>query len=104
MLNSLSAPMDRVPNSRVSVVICCHNSETLLPTTITHLKNQHVDGDLKWEALVIDNASTDNTALVARHEVLVASSGKRKLRSSSIAIRAQSSWVARFGMWRETMT
>jgi glycosyltransferase involved in cell wall biosynthesis len=65
MLNSLSAPIDRARNSGVSVVICCHNSETRLPTTITHLKNQRIEGDLKWEVLVIDNASTDNTALVA---------------------------------------
>jgi glycosyltransferase involved in cell wall biosynthesis len=49
----------------VSVVICCHNSETLLPATIRHLKNQHIS-NVKWEVLVIDNASTDKTALVAR--------------------------------------
>jgi glycosyltransferase involved in cell wall biosynthesis len=66
MFNSLTAPMDRAPISGVSVVICCHNSETLLHTTIGHLKNQRVEGDLKWEVLVIDNASTDNTALAAR--------------------------------------
>ena len=36
------------------------------PHTITHLKGQRVEGDLNWEVLVIDNASTDNTALVAR--------------------------------------
>jgi glycosyltransferase involved in cell wall biosynthesis len=55
------APPDRLG---VSVVICCHNSETLLPTTLRHLKNQHVS-DVKWEVVVIDNASTDKTALVA---------------------------------------
>ena len=48
------------------MVICCHNSGALLPITITHLKNQRVEGGLKWEVLVIDNASTDNTALAAR--------------------------------------
>src|SRR5262245_30460570 len=58
--------MHRAPNRGVSVAICCHNSETLLPTTIMHLKNQRVDGDLKWEVLVIDNACTASTALVAR--------------------------------------
>src|SRR5271166_5492963 len=51
----------------VSVVICSHNGEKLLPATLAHLKNQDVNGDLKWEVLVIDNASTDQTALVARH-------------------------------------
>jgi glycosyltransferase involved in cell wall biosynthesis len=49
----------------VSVVICCHNSETLLPATVLRLKNQHAS-DVSWEVLVIDNASTDKTALVAR--------------------------------------
>jgi glycosyltransferase involved in cell wall biosynthesis len=49
----------------VSVVICSHNGETLLPRTLAHLKNQQVTDNLKWEVLVIDNASTDNTASVA---------------------------------------
>jgi glycosyltransferase involved in cell wall biosynthesis len=65
MLNSQTMPVEKGASSGVSVVICCHNSETLLPTTIRHLKNQRVDLELKWELLVIDNASTDNTALVA---------------------------------------
>lgn len=51
----------------VSVVICCHNSEKLLPATINHLKRQHVSSKLKWEVIIIDNASTDKMATVA-HE------------------------------------
>jgi glycosyltransferase involved in cell wall biosynthesis len=49
----------------VSVVICCHNSEGLLPATITHLKTQRFN-EQDWEVLVIDNASVDRTPLVAR--------------------------------------
>ena len=49
----------------VSVVICCHNSEKFLPATLSRLKKQQA-GDVKWEVLVIDNASVDQTALVAR--------------------------------------
>ncbi|MBV8358460.1 MAG: glycosyltransferase family 2 protein [Deltaproteobacteria bacterium] len=50
----------------VSVVICSHNGEKVLPATLAHLKNQHCIKGLKWEVLLIDNASSDNTALVAR--------------------------------------
>jgi glycosyltransferase involved in cell wall biosynthesis len=50
----------------VSVAICCHNGEKRLPGTLAHLKNQRVVNSLKWEVIVIDNASTDRTAMVAR--------------------------------------
>lgn len=51
----------------VSIVICCHNSAKLLPSTLARLQRQSVDDGVKWEVVVIDNASTDDTALVARH-------------------------------------
>src|ERR1700730_6467372 len=49
----------------VSVVICCHNSAQLLPQTLSHLAAQELT-DVVWEVIVIDNASTDETARVAR--------------------------------------
>lgn len=49
----------------VSVVICCHNSARLLPPTLEHLKAQQVVGGIRWEVIVVDNASTDETAKVA---------------------------------------
>jgi glycosyltransferase involved in cell wall biosynthesis len=52
-------------NLSVSVVICCHNSARLLPNTLAHLKRQRVSAAIDWEVLIIDNASTDNTASVA---------------------------------------
>ncbi len=50
----------------VSVVICCHNSAKRLPETLRHLSAQQVSRNIPWEILVIDNASTDETAEVAR--------------------------------------
>jgi glycosyltransferase involved in cell wall biosynthesis len=50
----------------VSVVICTHNGAKRLPQTLAHLKAQQVPTDLDWEVIVIDNASVDTTAEVAR--------------------------------------
>jgi glycosyltransferase involved in cell wall biosynthesis len=46
----------------VSVVICCYNSAARLPETIRHLARQVVSASIPWEVVVINNASTDNTA------------------------------------------
>jgi glycosyltransferase involved in cell wall biosynthesis len=50
----------------VSIAICSHNGEKLLPATISRLRQQRLNNDLRWEVIVIDNASSDATALVAR--------------------------------------
>ncbi|MCC5833750.1 MAG: glycosyltransferase family 2 protein [Opitutales bacterium] len=51
---------------RLSVALCCHNSEKRLPTTLSHLAQQEgMPVDL-WEVLIIDNASSDQTSAVAR--------------------------------------
>ena len=50
----------------VTVIICCHNSAALLPATLEHLSRQIVDPRIKWEVLVVDNASTDDTRAIAR--------------------------------------
>ncbi|MGN6645105.1 MAG: glycosyltransferase [Cytophaga sp.] len=49
----------------VSVIICCHNSAHILPETLTYLSRQIVLASLKWELILVDNASSDNTAAVA---------------------------------------
>lgn len=49
----------------VSLIVCCHNSAQRLPPTLEHLKAQQVRPGLRWEVLIIDNASTDETAQVA---------------------------------------
>jgi glycosyltransferase involved in cell wall biosynthesis len=52
-------------NEGVSVIICCHNSAQRLPETLRHLAAQQVPEDLPWEIVVVDNASTDDTAETA---------------------------------------
>jgi len=50
----------------VSVVICSHNGAKRLPATLAYLAAQEVPPGLPWEVLVVDNASTDDTATVVR--------------------------------------
>lgn len=50
----------------VSVVICCHNSGARLPETLACLVRQEGHEGIPWEVIVVDNASTDDTAEVAR--------------------------------------
>lgn len=52
----------------ISVIICCYNSASRLPETLRHLAMQKVLEPLQWEVLIIDNGSTDNTAVVAQQE------------------------------------
>ena len=49
----------------VSVVVCCHNSERLLPETLRALAAQRFERPVEYEVIVVDNASTDRTAQVA---------------------------------------
>ncbi|MCE0496482.1 MAG: glycosyltransferase [Methylacidiphilales bacterium] len=49
----------------VSVIICCHNSAKRLPETLRHLAVQSVPEGIRWEIVVVDNASTDDTAEIA---------------------------------------
>src|SRR5436305_10300761 len=48
----------------ISVIICCYNSAKRLPETLAHLARQN--SPIPWEVIVVDNASTDDTARVAR--------------------------------------
>jgi len=50
----------------VSVILCCHNSAKRLPKTLEHLARQAFARTMPWEVIVVDNASTDSTAEVAR--------------------------------------
>lgn len=53
----------------VSVVVCCYNSALRLPKTIEYLAKQKISDNLKnIEIIIVDNASTDDTALVAKKE------------------------------------
>jgi glycosyltransferase involved in cell wall biosynthesis len=50
----------------ISVIICCYNSATRLPDTLRALRKQIVGPTLQWEIIVVDNASDDGTADIAR--------------------------------------
>ncbi|MCI0672483.1 MAG: glycosyltransferase family 2 protein, partial [Myxococcaceae bacterium] len=50
----------------LSIVLCCYNSRSRLPHTLEHLVQQRVVEGVRWEVLLVDNASTDGTAEVAR--------------------------------------
>lgn len=52
----------------ISIIICCYNSATRLKQTIRHLALQKVSADINWEIIVVNNASTDNTAETAKME------------------------------------
>ncbi|MBX0332350.1 glycosyltransferase family 2 protein [Pontibacter sp. HSC-14F20] len=52
----------------ITIVICTYNGAKLLPETIRHIASQRISSYIKWEVLVVDNASTDNTSEVVLEE------------------------------------
>ncbi|MDB5406170.1 MAG: glycosyl transferase family 2 [Rhodospirillales bacterium] len=50
----------------ISVIICCHNGASRISRTLDHLSWQEVPAGLRWEVVLVDNASTDDTAETAR--------------------------------------
>jgi glycosyltransferase involved in cell wall biosynthesis len=52
----------------VSVIICCYNSALRLPETLRYLSLQKVPANIKWEVIIVNNLSADNTAQVAQLE------------------------------------
>ena len=59
-----SGPLGVLPS--ISVVICTFNGAKRLVPTLEHLRQQKRAEQIEWEIVVVDNASTDNTAAVAR--------------------------------------
>ena len=61
----MQAPIDRSEGvSLVSVVVPAHNEEIYLLSCLESIGNQDYAGE--YEVIVVDNASTDNTAQIAR--------------------------------------
>lgn len=56
----------RMKTKGVSVILCCHNSESRLTPTLQHLAKQDISVDIPWEIILVDNASTDQTAHSAK--------------------------------------
>jgi len=49
----------------ISIIICCHNSASKLPPTLTALSRQKVIGKIACEIILVDNNSSDDTGAVA---------------------------------------
>ncbi len=47
---------------RLSIIICCHNSAARLEPTLRHLSVQSGLQPDRWEVILVDNASSDETA------------------------------------------
>ncbi|MEO5976549.1 MAG: glycosyltransferase [Chryseolinea sp.] len=50
----------------ISIIVCCHNGASKLPATLTHLFSLRIPANTQCEIVLVDNASTDNTSLIAR--------------------------------------
>ncbi len=61
----VATPMPR-ERLGISIVICTYNGATLLPDTLASIAALENDSGRDWELIVVDNASTDDTARVAR--------------------------------------
>lgn len=51
----------------VSVVICTHNGATRIPAALAALRAQRVPPELGWEVILVDNASSDDSAEIAQN-------------------------------------
>ncbi|GAX40092.1 glycosyl transferase family protein [Tolypothrix sp. NIES-4075] len=49
-----------------TVAICTYNGENRLPEVLERLRSQVYSPNLRWEVLVVDNNSKDNTAKIVR--------------------------------------
>ncbi len=63
----------------VSIVICCHNSAERIPETLRFLADQRGDDSYAWEVIVVDNASSDKTSIVAEKSCPEALRGRLRI-------------------------
>jgi len=52
----------------ISIIVCCYNSASRLADTLTYIANQEATDSFRWEVIVVNNNSTDNTAEIAERE------------------------------------
>jgi glycosyltransferase involved in cell wall biosynthesis len=58
--------MNEVIPPGITVLICTYNGATYLPITLKHLAAQQIRAGISWEIILVNNASTDQTAQVAQ--------------------------------------
>jgi glycosyltransferase involved in cell wall biosynthesis len=52
----------------ISVIICCFNSAERLPVTLSHITRQELPEGFRWEVIIVNNNSSDDTVEVAKRE------------------------------------
>lgn len=52
------------------MIICCYNSSSRIGETVLSLGKQKVPSDLKWEVILVDNVSSDDTAKIAAESAM----------------------------------
>ena len=57
---------DFILRMKISVIICCYNSESRIQATLEHLIRQEIDASVGWEVVLVDNNCTDRTVEVAQ--------------------------------------
>jgi glycosyltransferase involved in cell wall biosynthesis len=58
--------MDNNLKKGISIIVCCYNSKERLPETLRHLSRQKLKFNYPTELIIVDNNSSDNTAIIAR--------------------------------------
>ena len=51
----------------ISVVVCTYNGSSRLSATLKSIAQQQVSNEIKWELLIVDNASTDDTSFFVQN-------------------------------------
>lgn len=52
------------PDLPITIIIACYNEEEAITNTLSYIKNQDYDGEIR--VLVVDNASQDDTSMIAK--------------------------------------
>ena len=52
---------------KISIIVCCYNSEKRLPKTLEYLSNLIFGSNEEIELIIVDNNSSDNTFSIAKH-------------------------------------
>jgi glycosyltransferase involved in cell wall biosynthesis len=64
-MNDICRQISTTDQKGISIVICCFNAQDRIGKTLEHIQHQVFSRHIRWEVIIIDNASTDNTAEVA---------------------------------------